>query len=118
MHWTEIAERAAGEIVVLDVRGQLALADEPASLYHYVSRLVAGGRLKVLVNLQHVSHIDSIGIGEIVRAFMLVAQHGGTLRLCRVGPRIREVLVATNLHKVIELFDTEETALHDGYKEA
>jgi anti-sigma B factor antagonist len=117
MHWTEIHERAAGDVVVLDVKGYMTLSDEQASLYSYVTRLADENRLKVLLNLRHVSYIDSIGIGEIVRVYMLLTQKGGMLRLCRVGPRIREVLVATHLHTVIGMFESEETALKEGYTE-
>lgn len=118
MHWSEIHERRAGGVVVLDIRGSMTLSEDQSSLYKHVASLVEQGRQNVLLNLRNVAYIDSLGIGEIVRAYVLLTQHGGKLRLCRVGPRIREVLVATHLHTVLETFDTEVSALLEGYKEA
>jgi anti-anti-sigma regulatory factor len=42
---------------------------------------------------------------------MLVTQRGGTLALCDVGPRVRELLETTNLDSVLRLFETEAEAV-------
>jgi anti-sigma B factor antagonist len=111
MHWTEIVERRIAGAVVLDVRGQLTLSEEDASLFRQVSRLVGDGVRRVVLNLGHVSYIDSVGVGEIVRSYMLVTQRGGMLVLCEVGPRVRELLETTNLDSVLRFFDTESEAV-------
>jgi len=112
MHWTAIVERRAGDAVVLDVRGQLTLtSEEDSSLYRRVAALDAGGSRRLVLNLRHVSYIDSVGVGEIVRSYMLITRAGGMLTLCEVGPRVREILDATNLDSVLRLFDTEADAV-------
>jgi anti-sigma B factor antagonist len=111
MHWTEITERRAGDTVVLEVRGQLTLSDEEASLFRHVTRLAEQGTRRVVVNLCHVSYVDSVGIGEIVRSHMLMTRCAGSLTLCDVGPRVREILEATNLDTVLRMFDSEVDAL-------
>jgi anti-sigma B factor antagonist len=111
MHWTEIVERRVAGAVVLDVRGQLTLSDEDSSLFRHVSRLALDGARRFVLNLRHVSYIDSVGVGEIVRSYMLVTQRGGTLALCDVGPRVRELLETTNLDSVLRLFETEAEAV-------
>lgn len=112
MHWTEISDRLTGDAVVLDVRGIMTLSGYESSLFKYVSRLAEAGHGRIVLNLRHVSYIDSLGIGEIVRCYMYLTSHGGALRLCDVGPRVREVLNATRLDTVLYLADTEEAALH------
>jgi anti-sigma B factor antagonist len=111
MHWTEITERRAHDGVVLEVRGQLTLSDEEASLFRRVTRLADEGTRRVVVNLCHVSYVDSVGIGEIVRSYTLMTRRGGSLTLCDVGPRVREILEATNLDSVLRMFDSEADAL-------
>jgi anti-sigma B factor antagonist len=111
VHWTEIADRRAGDVVILDVRGHLTLAEQEASLFRHVTQLMDDGERKFVLNLRHVSYIDSVGIGEIVRSYMHLTRHGGTLRLCNVGPRVREILEATHLDTVLELFAKEEDAV-------
>lgn len=111
MHWTEITDRTAGDVLVLDLRGQLTLTDEDLGLMRRIRELLDQGHTRVLLNLQQVSYIDSTGIGEIVGAFTRVRRHGGVLAISNVGPRIREVLQATTLDTVLLLFDDEEGAL-------
>jgi len=111
MHWTDIGERAVGDVVVLDVRGHMTLSDTEASLFGYASRLADEGHRQIVLNLHHVAYIDSVGIGEIVRTFLHLGHRGGSMAVCSVSPRTREVLLATRLDTVIRMFDTEEQAV-------
>lgn len=111
MHWTEITERAIEDAVVLDVRGQLTLGEQESLLFNHVSRLMAGGRRRIVLNLWHVSYIDSVGIGEIVRSYLHMTRQGGSLGVCGVGPRVAELLHATQLDRVLPIFDSEGEAV-------
>jgi anti-anti-sigma factor len=116
MHWTQISDRLVGDIVVLDVKGHMTLAEPESLLFDHVTRLVQEeGRRKFLVNLRHLAFIDSVGIGEIVRSYTHLAGLGGLLRLCEVGPRVREVLEITHLDTIIHMFASEEEALRVGF---
>jgi anti-sigma B factor antagonist len=111
VYWTEITERRVGDVTILELRGHLTLADDDKRLMRRVAALLAEGSRTLLLNLHHVSYIDSPGIGEIVGAFTRASRAGGTLRICEISPRVREVLEATNLDSVLEIFDSEEQAL-------
>jgi anti-anti-sigma factor len=111
MHWTEIAERLSGEVMILEVRGHMTLSEAESSLFRHVTRLIDDGHRQVVLNLRHVSYIDSVGIGEIVRTFLHITQRGGMLTVCAVSPRTREVLEATHLDTVIRMFESEEDAV-------
>ena len=111
MHWTDIGERVSGKVMVLDVHGHMTLTEAESSLFHCVNRLANEGHPHVVLNLGHVSYIDSVGIGEIVRTFLHLVQRGGMLTVCSVSPRTREVLEATHLDTVIRMFDTEQDAV-------
>ena len=116
MHWTDISDRMAGDVVVIDVKGHMTLAEPESLLFRHVTRLMQeDGHRRFLVNLRHLAFIDSVGIGEIVRSFTHLAQHGGMLRLCDVGPRVREVIEVTHLDSIIHMYDTEEQALREGF---
>jgi stage II sporulation protein AA (anti-sigma F factor antagonist) len=67
--------------------------------------------LHIVLNLQHVAYIDSVGIGEIVRTFLHLGHRGGSMAVCSVSSRTREVLLATRLDTVIRMFETEEQAV-------
>jgi anti-sigma B factor antagonist len=111
MHWTEIAERQVGDVTILEVRGYMTLSESESLLFRRVSELNAEEHRHVVLNLRHVSYIDSVGIGEIVRTFLHLTQRGGMLTVCDVSPRTREVLETTHLDTVIRMFESEEDAV-------
>jgi anti-sigma B factor antagonist len=113
MHWTEIVDRTVGDAVILDVRGYMTLSEPEASLYGFVRFLMEAGTRQIVLNLTHVSYIDSVGVGEIIRSYLHVRQNGGRFRLCGVGPRVSEVLRATQLDAVLQISATESDALRD-----
>jgi anti-sigma B factor antagonist len=112
MHWTEIRQRLAGDVVVLDLQGQMTLSgDEEPLLLGHIRRIVQDGPRQVLLNLAQVSYVDSTGIGEIVGAYTRVVRLGGMLKVCGVSARIQELLETTNLATIIETFEDEDDAL-------
>lgn len=113
MHWTEIVERQSGDVVIFDLHGQMTLSGEEAPrLLLAIRRVVTDGCRKVLLNLAHVSYVDSTGIGEIVGAYTRVARAGGTLSLIGVSARIQELLDTTNLDTIVASFPDEPAALN------
>lgn len=76
-----------------------------------VDKVLTAGTTKILLNFTEVPIIDSMGIGEIVRAFKKVRESGGTLKLVGVTDRVYGALKVTQLLDLIESFDNEEDAL-------
>jgi anti-sigma B factor antagonist len=112
MHWTDIAQRQAGAVTILDLHGQMTLSgDEDARLLRLIRQLETAGRRQVLLNLSAVSYVDSTGIGEMVGAYTRVVRNGGRLKLCGLSGRTQELLDTTNIGSVIESFASEAEAL-------
>ena len=112
MHWTEIVERQSGDVVIFDLHGQMTLSgEETPRLLLEIRRVVSAGWRKVLLNLTHVSYVDSTGIGEIVGAYTRVTRAGGRLSLFGVSARIQELLDTTNLDTIVGSFPDEPAAL-------
>jgi anti-anti-sigma factor len=111
MHWTEIRTRHRGDVTVIDLRGHLTLGDEDRRLMPEVERLLGEGRHLFLLNLQHLSYVDSTGVGEIVGVYTRVTRHGGDVKLCHVPDRVQEILDSTRLDSVLQVIGTEEEAL-------
>jgi anti-anti-sigma factor len=107
MDWTSIEERAAGDLVILDVRGSVAMCESPGRLFHRVLQLVEQERSRILINMTEVPFIDSQGLGDIVQGFKIASANGGSLKLYGACDRIREVLNLTRLVAVIETLDSE-----------
>jgi anti-sigma B factor antagonist len=106
-----------GTVASLDMRGKFIKGQGGFQLQMLVDKVLQAGTSKILLNLTEVPIIDSMGIGEIVRAFKRVQQAGGTLKLVGVTDRVYGALKITQLLDLIESFDTEDTAVASFGKE-
>ena len=68
-------------------------------LYKAVKPLLAETK-KMLIDLQDLSFIDSMGLGTLVRIYVSARQSGCQLTLEHLGKQVRNVLKMTNLLSV------------------
>jgi anti-sigma B factor antagonist len=106
-----IDERAVGDVIVLDLKGNVVLNDGDVVLRDKINSLVHQEKLRILLNLGGVPYIDSAGLGEIVRTYTTVSRRGGQLKLVHLTKRITDLLTITKLLTVFETFDSESEAL-------
>ena len=106
-----------GTIASLDMRGKFIKGQGGFQLQMLVDKVLQAGTSKILLNLTEVPIIDSMGIGEIVRAFKRVQEAGGILKLVGVTDRVYGALKITQLLDLIESFDTEDEAAASFSKE-
>jgi anti-anti-sigma factor len=103
-------EDCASYAVKLSVRGSLGLDDAgEASLL--LRTLAGGGANRVALNLEHMSYIDSTGIGVIIRAKKDLDARGGDLVLLNVPPNIKEIFELVNLKGFVRSFYSDEEAV-------
>jgi anti-sigma B factor antagonist len=107
----------AGVIASLDMRGKFIKGQGGFQLQMLVDKVLSAGTSKILLNLTEVPIIDSMGIGEIVRAFKKVKEAGGQLKLVGVTDRVYGALKITQLLDLIESYDTEDNAVASFGKE-
>jgi anti-sigma B factor antagonist len=106
-----------GTIASLDMRGKFIKGQGGFQLQMLVDKVLQAGTTKILLNLTEVPIIDSMGIGEIVRAFKRVQESGGTLKVVGVTDRVYGALKITQLLDLIESFETEDEAAASFTKE-
>jgi anti-sigma B factor antagonist len=104
----KIVERQVGDVTVLDLHGKILIGEGDDALRDGVSKLVEGGKTKILLNLADVPYVDSAGLGEIVRCYTTVSRKGGRLKLINLTAKIRDLLSITKLLTVFETYDSEE----------
>lgn len=107
----------AGTIASLDMRGKFIKGQGGFQLQMLVDKVLSAGTTKILLNLTEVPIIDSMGIGEIVRAFKRAGEAGGVLKLVGVTDRVYGALKITQLLDLIESYKTEEEAIASFGKE-
>ena len=107
----QIEERAAGDVMVLDLKGKMTLGEGDELLKDKVNSLAMQGHRKLLLNLADVPYIDSAGLGEIVRTYTTISRQGGQLKLLNLTKRIEDLLSITKLLTVFETYDNEADAV-------
>lgn len=108
----EISERKIGKITLFKIQGQAVMGGQPERLSQLTrERLQAGDRL-FIINLADCTRMDSTGLGELVKSQKLVADCEGMLKLAKAPPAIRSIFTVTNLEQLIEVFDSEQSAIN------
>ena len=106
-----MTERWVGDVTILDLKGRLVLDDGDALLRTRVNGLIDQARLKIVINMQDVTYMDSCGVGALVEKYVSLRRLGGDLKLLRLTPRSQRILEITRLLGVFETFDTEPDAV-------
>jgi anti-sigma B factor antagonist len=99
------------DVASLDLRGKFIKGQGGFQLQMLIDKVLTAGTRHVLLNMTEVPVLDSMGIGEIVRAFKRVSDAGGNLKLVGLTDRVYGALKITQLLDLIETFKTEEDAL-------
>ncbi len=116
----QIDDRVVNGVTVLDLRGKMTVKTAEGclgALKERVDSLVKQGQVKLVINLEAVSYLDSMCLGEIISAYTTVRRHGSTLKLLKVPARIRELLEIAKLMKLFEIFDAEREAVDSFSRE-
>ena len=106
-----INEYRAGDVMILDMKGNITIGEGSVVLRDEIDRLLNEGQKKILLNLANVSYLDSSGIGELVASYTAINREGGQLKLLNLTHRIRDVLAITKLVTVFDSYDNELNAL-------
>jgi anti-sigma B factor antagonist len=107
----QIEERAVEDVTVLMLTGEILLDDGDLAFKRQVDALLNGGRVKILVDLDGVSYIDSSGVGMMVAQLKAVQRRGGDIRLLRLNSRGQRLFSLLKLRSTFETFDDEALAV-------
>jgi anti-sigma B factor antagonist len=112
----EIEQRDREGIVILDMKGRITMGDEVTGFRTRIQEFAGGATdPKVILNLQHIEYIDSTGLGALVMGSSAVRNQGGTIKLLYLNRRNLELLVATKLAVIFEIFNDEQEAVNSFF---
>ena len=107
----DVKERQAGDVTILDLRGEVRIGEGSIALRDAIRNLADAGKKNLLLNLAGVSYIDSRGIGELIANYTTVSRQGGQLKLLKLTDRVQNLLVITKLLTVFDTYEDEAEAL-------
>ena len=107
----QIKEKVDGEVAVLTFKGDLLGEPDTTKVREKIHSLVNDDMKSVIIDLSGVNYINSSGLGTLIAALTTMRNSGGDLRLARVGEKVKNLFVITQLVKVFETYETVERAL-------
>jgi anti-sigma B factor antagonist len=107
----KVTTRDRDNVTILDVAGTSATRQVFSALRDRIWELVRAGSNRILINMAGINDIDSLGMGELVGAYITVTNAGGEMKLLNVSSWVRRLLDLTRLSAVFETHDDEEFAV-------
>lgn len=107
----KVRVRHINGVAIVDLSGRITMGEGGAMLRDSVRHLVDQGHKKIMLNLARVTHIDSSGIGELVRSLTAVRNQDGELKLVNVSMPVNEVLKITHLFTVFDISEDETSGV-------
>jgi anti-anti-sigma factor len=105
----EVDER--GDVRIVRVGEPKLTYPNLSAFFAEVRSLVEGGTRRLLIDLQHVTYIDSASIGCLMDIYRLMQEKGGVVKVSGVQPRVETMISMTGVHKLIDLHREEAAAL-------
>ena len=105
---SEAVEQEGATVVCL--KGDVDLHRAP-ELHERLVKITNGRPDRVVVDLTDVRYIDSSGVATLISAFQRVNQHGGTLFLAGLQPRVRSVFEIAQLERILPMYASRQEAL-------
>jgi anti-sigma B factor antagonist len=103
--------QVAPDVTAVDLTGRIVIGEGNVMLRDTIQKLIEGGNRRVILVMEHVEHIDSSGIGELVRAHTQLRKASGHLKIAKPSTKVHEMLQITMLHKVLDVHPDEDSAV-------
>jgi anti-sigma B factor antagonist len=105
-----VTPRIVDGVPILDVAGELDLYTSP-KLKAAIDALLAGGRIRFVVNLLETRFLDSTALSILSTALQEARTAGGNLGLIYNQSQISRMFAITGLAEIFPVFSTEGEAL-------
>ena len=95
----------------MDIKGRITLGEGNLILREIMAGLLEKGNKHILLNMTDVAHVDSAGIGELVRSHTSVRKQGGHIELANVNKKVQDLFQMTMLSAVFDVHPDESSAI-------
>lgn len=99
-----------GEVTVVDVNGELTVANR-GELKERVLRRLEEGEGVFVIDFSKTGYIDSSGLGVLVSLSKRIREENGRLRLAGLNQDLRTLFELTKLDTLFQISDTRSAAL-------
>jgi anti-sigma B factor antagonist len=111
----EFVQREQEGIMIVDLKGPLTFGLADAHFRSELDKRVLAKQVRVGLNLDHVTEIDTTGLGTLLFALAKLQKAGGGLALVDLKPLHIEVVLEAKLAAVFEIFKTDQDAINSFF---
>ena len=97
---------SVGDLIVVTLLGESLDASTVQPLSDQVIAM-AEDHMNMLIDLRHVTFLDSSGLGLMLRILRRLKLKGGELKLCCTTPPVRSLLDLVRMNQVLRIFDNQ-----------
>ena len=103
-------------VAVIEFTGKVTLGQGAAFLRESITQTLADGYRNILLDLEHVTYIDSAGLGELVNCSKIARRQGADIRLVNLQKKINDLLQITKLTTLFQTFEDEYEAVRSFHQ--
>ena len=108
----EVEHRSVDDVVIIQAREEITYGKgSDVLLRGKVDALLAEGHRKLVLDVSGITYVDSAGLGQLAQMHANATQKGAVLKLLGISKRLRDLLAATRLLGLFEVFESEDAAL-------
>jgi len=107
----QIEQREVNGVVILDLHDQFTVDHGVDAFVERMNALIRQRRRRILLNFEHVTYLDSAGVGAIAWKYVTARKQDSDVKLLNLRPRSFKVLNTTKLLTVIPNFESEAEAI-------
>ena len=108
-----IERRQVDSWIVFVLSGRMTAESAPEFERDCNARIVEGQK-RVIIDLGGLRYVSSMGLRTFLAIAKTLEDGGGILRLCNLTGLVKQVFEITGLKKVIQIYDSSESALIGG----
>jgi anti-sigma B factor antagonist len=98
-------------IAILKCKGNLVSDGDTSKIKDKIHSLVQDEVKRVVIDLGDVNFINSSGLGSLISVHTTLQKAGGELKLARIGEKVENLFIITQLVKVFDTYETLDRAL-------
>ncbi|MDZ7343540.1 MAG: STAS domain-containing protein [candidate division KSB1 bacterium] len=106
----EVAIRDTQGVTIVSIKGDVDLYSSPEARKAIIG-LTEKKTPVIMVDLSHVSYMDSSGVATLVEGLQQSNKYKGQFKLFGLSEAVREVFELSRLDKVFDIYPDEKTAL-------
>jgi anti-sigma B factor antagonist len=111
----EFVQREQEGITIIDLKGPLTFGPPDAHFRNELDKRVLAKQVRVVLNLDQLTEIDTTGLGTLLFALAKLQKAGGGLALVDLKPLHIEVVLEAKLAAVFEVFKTDQDAINSFF---